>query len=282
MADIGKRNLLPVLRAAPPGLYLDGGNHGEILLPNRDVPDSSYPGAGLDVFVYRDSEDRLVATTAHPKVMVGEFAGLDVVASDRRIGAFLDWGLPKDLLLPNREQETPVYAGDRVVVFVFLDTKSDRLVATTRLDKNLDLAEPEYAPGQEVSLLVVARTPLGYKTIVNGSHWGLLYASELGAPLEPGARMPGFIKLVRPDGKIDLRLDPSGYQRVKPLGTLIMDALDAAGGRLPFHDDSPPELIREAFQSSKKAFKQALGALYRQRKIRFTSGGIEKIENPGA
>ena len=280
MADIGKRNILPVLRGAPPGLYLDGGTHGEILLPNRDIPDGAYPGEGLDVFVYRDSEDRLVATTAQPKVMVGEFAALDVVASDRRMGAFLDWGLPKDLLLPNREQETPVYAGDRVVVFVFLDSKSDRLVATSRLDKNLDRDEPDYTPGQAVDLLVVGRTPLGYKAVVNGKHWGLLYETELGAPLDPGARLPGFIKLVRPDGKIDLRLDASGYQRVKPLGARIMEALDAADGRLPFHDNSPPELIREAFQSSKKAFKQALGALYRQRKIRFTAGGIERID-PG-
>jgi hypothetical protein len=234
------------------------------------------------VFVYRDSEDRLVATTARPKVMVGGFAALDVVASDRRIGAFLDWGLPKDLLLPNREQETPVHAGDRVVVYVFLDNKTDRLVATTRLEKNLDRTAPDYSPGQAVDLLVVARTPLGYKAIVNGAHSGLLYESELGSILEPGTQLPGFVKLVRPDGKIDLRLDPSGYQRVKPLGIRILEALDAAGGRLPFHDDSPPELIREAFQSSKKAFKQALGALYRQRKIHFTPGGIERTGNAGS
>ena len=277
MAELGKRQSLIILRDTVQGLYLDGGALGEILLPRRYAARHLQCSDAIEVFVYRDSEDRLVATTETARAEVGGFAVMRVVSSSVRMGAFLDWGLPKDLLLPNREQETPVRTGDRVVAYVFLDPKSNRIVATTRLDRALDKSLPDYEDGAAVQLMIVGRTPLGYKAIVDGKFWGLLYGSDLAVPLEPGQQLPGYIQSVRPDGKIDLRLDPSGYQRVKPLAEKILEALEAAGGHLPLDDDSSPEAIRKAFQASKKSFKQALGALYRKHRIRFTAPGIAAV-----
>ena len=166
MAIIGKRNTLSIVRASAPGLYLDGGELGELLLPGRYIPADLKPKDKLDVFVYRDSEDRLVATTETPLAMVGEFAYLKVISVNRSIGAFLDWGLAKDLLLPFREQESPVRAGDWVIVHVYLDEKTNRIVATTRLNRHLSRDTPAYRDGQAVNLLIIGRTPLGYNAIV--------------------------------------------------------------------------------------------------------------------
>lgn len=278
MPAIGYRNTLRALRETPSGLYLDGGDLGEILLPGRYIPKGTKIGAELDVFLYRDSEDRLVATTETPRAMVGEFAFLKVVSASRSPGAFLDWGLSKDLLLPMREQAHSVAEGDWVVAYIFLDEKSGRIVATTRFDRYLGLCEPAYDEGQRVHLLIAGETPLGYKAIVENAHWGLLYASEISTPLRIGQRLAGYIRTVRPDGKIDLGLDPAGYRRVATLTQRILDALAAAGGRLEFDDGSRPDEIRAAFDTSKKAFKQALGALFRDRRIRFTSPGIELVK----
>jgi predicted RNA-binding protein (virulence factor B family) len=275
MAAIGQRNSLRVVRQAPPGLYLDGGTLGEILLPRRYIPEATAPGDVLDVFVYRDSEDRLVATTESPRAVVGGFAGLKVVSVHPRVGAFLDWGLSKDLLLPIREQTRRARVGDVVVAYVFLDEKSGRVVATTRLDRHLDRTGPAYTERQRVRLLVAAETPLGYRTIIENAHWGLLYKSDLGAPLKIGEELTGFVRAVRPDGKIDLGLDLTGYGRVAPLTQKILDALKAHGGHLPFGDRSAPAEIRKTFGASKKAFKQALGSLLRQRRIQITDDGID-------
>jgi len=275
MALIGQRNQLLVLREARPGLYLDGGPHGEILLPGRYITDAFVPGSIVDVFVYRDSEDRLVATTETPLAMVGDFACLRVLSVDRRLGAFLDWGLPKDLLLPRREQTAPLKVGHWIVVHVSLDEKSDRIVASTRLNRALSRTEPRYAPDQPVRLLIAAETPLGYTVIVENAHRGLLYRRELAGPLEIGQRLDGYVRAVRDDGKLDLALDRTGHQRITPLKEKILDALRANGGRLPYHDKTSPEEIREKFGVSKKAFKQALGTLYRKRHIRLDPDGIE-------
>ena len=275
MALVGKRNQLLVLREARPGLYLDGGAHGEILLPGRYITDASVPGSTVDVFVYRDSEDRLVATTETPLAVVGDFACLRVVSVDRRLGAFLDWGLPKDLLLPRREQTAPLKVGHWIVVHVSLDEKSDRIVASTRLNRALSRTEPRYAPDQPVRLLIAAETPLGYTVIVENAHRGLLYRRELAGPLEIGQHLEGYVRAVRDDGKLDLALDRTGHQRITPLKEKILDALRANGGRLPYHDKTSPEEIREKFGVSKKAFKQALGTLYRKRHIRLDPDGIE-------
>lgn len=279
MATIGKRNLLSVVRASAPGLYLAGGDLGEILLPGRYIPGDLAPKDKLDVFVYRDSEDRLVATTETPLAMVGEFACLKVLSINRQVGAFLDWGLAKDLLLPFREQDIPIRVGQRVVVFVYLDPKTQRIVATTRLHRHLSRETPPYRDGQPVNLLITDRTPLGYNAIVESAHRGLLYHNNLAAPLAPGQRLKGFVRAVRPGGKIDLSLDAAGYQRVTGLTTQIVQALEKNGGRLALDDDSSPEEIRRAFAVSKKAFKQALGKLYKGRRIRFEKPGIQLLDN---
>jgi predicted RNA-binding protein (virulence factor B family) len=274
MALIGRRNILPIVREAPPGLYLDGGSHGEILLPGKFITSEAVPGATIDVFVYRDSEDRLVATTESPYAMVGEFAYLRVVGFNPRAGHFLDWGLEKDLLLPAREQLRPLQPGDWVVVQVALDERTDRIIASARLSRRLDLTPPNYTEGQPVKLLIYGRTPLGYNAIVNHAHRGLLYQSDIAAHLAVGQSLDGFVRAVRPDGKIDLGLDRVGYRRIAPLGEQILDSLKAAGGRMPFNDESSPEEIRAAFGVSKKAFKQAIGALYRERQIQIEAHGI--------
>jgi uncharacterized protein len=279
VATIGKRNILSIVRASAPGLYLDGGELGEILLPGRYIPRDLKPKDKLDVFVYRDSEDRLVATTETPHVMVGEFACLRVISVNQNVGAFLDWGLSKDLLLPFREQEFPVRAGQRVVVFVCLDPKSDRILATTRLKRHLSRDTPAYRNGQPVNLLVVNQTPLGYTAIVENAHLGLLYHNNLSVPLEVGQKIKGFVRIVRPGGKIDLSLDASGYKRVASLTEQVVQALERSGGRLELDDDSSPEAIRQAFGASKKAFKQALGKLYKERRISFAKPGIQLLDN---
>jgi hypothetical protein len=279
MAIIGKRNTLPIVRAAAPGLYLDGGELGELLLPGRYIPAGLKPKDKLDVFVYRDSEDRLVATTETPLATVGEFAYLKVVSVNRNIGAFLDWGLAKDLLLPYREQETSLRAGDRVIVHVGLDEKTNRIVASMRLNRHLSHDTLAYRKGQPVDLLIIGRTPLGYNAIIENTHRGLLYHDNLAAPLASGQKVKGFVRTVRPNGKIDLSLDASGYKRVAPLRDQIIQALEANSGHLAFDDDSSPDAIRQKFGVSKKAFKQALGKLYKERRIRFQNPGIELLDN---
>jgi uncharacterized protein len=274
MALIGQRNLLPILRSAPPGYYLDGGTHGEILLPGRYIPKGVVPGGVMDVFVYRDSEDRLVATTESPHAMVGQFALLRVISVNPRIGVFLDWGLEKDLLLPIREQTSPVEAGAWIVVRVALDEKTDRIIASTRLNRYLDLTPSTYSEGQAVNLLVIGESPLGYNVVVENAHRGLLYRSDLSGPLTIGQPLEGYIRSVRPDGKIDVALDRAGYHRIAPLTEQILEALKDSGGHLPYHDNSAPEEIRAVFGVSKKAFKQAIGSLYRERKIDIRPDGI--------
>ena len=278
MAILGKRNTLPIVRQAPPGYYLDGGELGEILLPGRYIPAGAMPGGKIDVFVYRDSEDRLVATTETPLAMVGEFAHLRVLTHEPGIGAFLDWGLEKDLLLPRREYAGGVRPGGRVLVYVMLDERSDRIVATARLNRHLNLTPPNYTEGQPVRLIVESETPLGYKAIINGAHVGLLYRAELAGPLSIGQTLDGFIRTVRPDGKIDLGLDPAGHRRLGPLSDQILAALENAGGYLPYHDGSSPEEIRAALGMSKKAFKQAIGVLYRERRILIEPAGIRLVK----
>jgi predicted RNA-binding protein (virulence factor B family) len=271
---IGKRCTLSVTRVATPGVFLDGGARGEILLPGRYVPQGTIPGESFDVFVHRDSEDRIVATTEVPKGVVGEFVGLRVISAHPTGGAFLDWGLSKDLFLPLREQSKRVSPGDIVVVYIFVDLKTDRIVATTRLNRHLNVTPPDYVEGQAVELLVSGRTELGYNAIIASAHVGLLYHNELPGPLEIGQRIDGYVRAVRPDGKIDLSINSAGYGRVAPLKEQILEALSKGSGVVPLSDSSSPEEIRSAFGVSKKAFKQAIGALYRERHITIERAGI--------
>ena len=279
MAILGKRNLLSVIRESQPGLYLDGGELGEILLPGRYIPAGLAPKQKLDVFVYRDSEDRLVATTETPNAMVGEFACMKVINIHPQVGAFLDWGLEKDLLVPFREQEFPLRLGERVVAYVGLDTRTNRIIASTWIKRHVNRDTPAYREGQPVNLLVAAETRLGYAAIVDNAHLGQLYKSQLASPLQIGGRLKGFVRAIHAGGKIDLSLDAAGYQRVEPLTKLIITALNMNGGRLAFDDESSPDLIRQHFGVSKNAFKQALGKLYKTRRIAFTKPGIELLDN---
>lgn len=277
MADIGRFNTLRILEVSDHGLYLDGGRHEKILLPNAYVQPSMKVGDSIPVFIYNDSEDRLVATTETPHAQAGEFAYLEVVSVNDRIGVFLDWGLSKDLLLPFREQGDWTFrVGDGAIVAVYVDDYTNRVVASARLHLHLPEKEPDYEPNDPVHVLIYGDSPLGYKAFVDKKYRGLLYHEETSDKLEPGDQFTGYIKKVHNNGKIDLRRDPSGYRRVESLSEQILRQLDAAGGRLPFHDKSSPESIRSTFNTSKKAFKQALGALYKQRRIRITETGIEK------
>jgi len=277
MALIGQRNTLTIVRASVPGLYLDGGAHGDILLPGRYIPAGALPGHKIDVFVYRDSEDRIVATTETPYAEVGQFAFLRAVGSNPRIGVFLDWGLEKDLLLPPRELADPIKQGDWVVVYVYRDESTDRVVASARLKRWLDRTPAEYTVGQKVKLLIVRQTPLGFLAVVNHAHTGLLYRGELAAPLTVGQSLDGFVRSVRPDGKLDLGLDPAGFRRIAPLADQIVELLKEHDGFLPLHDGSSPEDIRATVGTSKKAFKQAIGGLFREKRIVIGPTGIRLV-----
>lgn len=279
MAEIGKFNQLTIVEAGDHGLYLDGATLGNILLPKRYVTADMQVGRSVEVFIYCDSEDRLVATTETPKGQVGEFAYLEVIEVKPNVGAFLDWGLSKDLLLPYREQGNFIInQGDGLVVAIYVDPHTNRIVASARLHRHICPEPPQYEPNDAVDVLIYGDSPLGYKAIVDRKHRGLLYHSETHDQLEEGDRFTGYVKKVRSGGKIDLRRDPAGYQRVESLTDQIYQQLTDAGGQLPFNDKSSPESIRETFDTSKKAFKQAIGALYKQRVIRITETGIELVD----
>jgi hypothetical protein len=274
MAEIGRINRLKVKRIRDYGAHLDGGESGDILLPGREMPEGCQPGDTVEVFVYPDREDRLRATSQKPRVTVGRFAALPVVA-DTASGAYLDWGLPLDLFVPKSEQLERMKVGKTYAVYVFLDEETRRITASTKLEKFLSRRPPNYQEGAEVELLVYARTELGYKAVVNQTHGGMLYENEVFRPLAPGQALKGYIKKIRPDGKIDLSLQPSGYHGVEELGQTILETIKARGGRLALSDKSPPAEIYALFGVSKKTFKTALGALYKKRLITIDPKGIK-------
>ncbi|WP_439182466.1 CvfB family protein [Carboxylicivirga taeanensis] len=263
---IGKYNTLKVVKEVDFGVYLDGGEFGEILLPIRYVPPGLKPEDEIEVFIYLDSEDRVIATTEEPYATIGEFAFLEVV-SVNKTGAFLDWGLMKDLLVPYREQAERMKEGKKYVVYVYLDDESKRIVATSKLNTALDNLIPEYEEGEEVDLLVIDKTDLGYKVAINNLHSGMLYHNELFKPIKIGDRCKGFIKKVREDDKLDVTLEKPGYEKIEGLAGEILQQLQAKGGQLPISDKSPAEVIYKLFGTSKKNFKKATGTLYKQRLI---------------
>ncbi|MDX1366767.1 S1 RNA-binding domain-containing protein [Pseudomonas sp.] len=276
MAVIGRMNSLQVVKHTDFGLYLDGGADGEILLPKRYIPKDtpSEVEDWLNVFIYLDSDDKLIATTETPKVQVGQFASLKVVDINR-VGLFLDWGLPKDLLLPHSEEKRPLQVGDYCVVYVFVDKRSKRITATARLDRYLDTVAPTYTVGQEVDLLVVESTDMGFKAIINGKHWGLIHKNELFKFLRSGMQEKGFIKEVRADGKISLSLQAVGQEAASSLGEQILAKLREHDGVLPLNDKSSPEAISALFRVSKGNFKKAIGGLYKQGRIVIHDDRIE-------
>ena len=276
MASIGLMNEMEVVKKVEFGVYLDGGPHGEILMPQRYVPENCQIGDTVNVFIYLDSEDRLVATTDLPVAMVGEFARLKVV-SVTSIGAFLDWGLPKDLLVPFREQQVKMEEGKSYLVFVYLDDESQRIVASSKLDKFVDNIPVDYEVGEEVDLIIAGKTDLGYKAIIDNSHWGLIFKNEVFQPLKIGDKLKGFIKNIRPDEKIDLSLEKAGYEKIDSISQSVLNKLKEANGYLPFNDKSAPDEISVTFGISKKNFKKAIGALYKQRLIDIEEKGIKLI-----
>jgi predicted RNA-binding protein (virulence factor B family) len=278
MALVGRYNSLQVVKHTNFGLYLDGAQDGEILLPNRYIPKDipSEDEDWLNVFVYLDSDDKLIATTEKPKVQVGEFASLKVVEVNS-IGIFLDWGLPKDLLLPYSEEKQPLKAGDYCVVHVYLDKHTRRITATTRLDRYLDKIPANYTVGQEVDLLVAEETAMGFKAIINNKHWGLIHKNEVFKFLRSGKQEKGFIKEVRSDGNISLSLQPVGEQLASSLNAQILGKLRDNNGVLPVSDKSDPQVISNLFGVSKGNFKKAIGALYKQGQIVIHADRIELV-----
>ena len=273
MVEIGKINTLEVMRETDNGFYLDGQELGEILMPRKFITDEVRNLGWADVFVYTDSEDRLVATTEKPFAMVGDFAFLKVV-SVSRFGAFLDWGLPKDLLVPFREQKADMVEGRSYLVCLFLDILTKRIAASAKIDKYLDNTPPEYEPGDEVQLLIAEETDLGFKAIVNNEHWGMLYKNQIYQSLSQGLKTTGYINKVRDDEKIDLLLEKPGYEKVDAISQKILDELKQNRGFMAVSDNTSPEMINAMFGISKKNFKKAVGSLYKKRMITFDSDGI--------
>ena len=277
MVEIGKYNTLKIIKDLDFGVYLDGGDGMEILLPARYVTKNVKPGDEVEVFIYHDNEGRLIATTANPLAQAGEFQFMEV-KSVNNTGAFLEWGLMKDLLVPFKEQKMPMREGKWYLVYVHVDHVTGRIVASARIDKYLDNVIPNYSFNQEVDLLVAEDTEIGYKVIINNTHWGLVYHNEVFQRLEKGEHLKGYIKEVRKDEKIDVSLTPLGYQKVEGIAKTILDSLKAQGGYAAVHDKSEPELIYSLFRCSKKAFKQAIGALYKQKIINIEPEGIRLID----
>ncbi len=277
MAEIGKYNVLKVVKDLDFGLYLDGDELGEILLPRRYVPVNCSVDDELEVFIYLDSEDRLIATTEMPEATVGEFAYMNAVAVGK-VGAFMDWGLPKDLLVPFREQKVDIEKGKGYVIYVYLDDESKRIAGSSKVEKYLDNLPPEYEEGQEVDLLIYNQSDLGYKAIINNTHSGILYANEVFKKIRKGDRLKGYIKKVREDDKIDLVLEKPGYEKVDSIAQSILDILKENQNFLKITDKSPADEISATFGISKKNFKKAIGSLYKQRIISIDPDGIRYIK----
>jgi predicted RNA-binding protein (virulence factor B family) len=270
---LGKYNQLEVIKEVDFGVYLDGGDDGEILLPSRYVPEGCKPGDVLNVFIYLDNEERLIATTLQPKVQVGEFACLEV-AWINEYGAFLDWGLMKDIFVPFREQKMKMQKGRSYVVHAHVDEESYRIMASAKVERYLSKEKPDYQPGQEVEIMIWQRTDLGYKAIVENQYSGLIYQGEIFKSLEPGMKLTAYIRQVREDGKIDLTLQKDGQKKVEDFSEVLLQFIKDQGGHTLLNDKSAAEDIYEAFGVSKKTFKKAVGDLYKKRLIVLEEGGI--------
>lgn len=266
MVEIGKINNLQVVKSLDHGIYLDADELGEILMPSRYVPENCQVGDSLEVFIYLDSADLLLATTETPYVMVGECAYLKVVDVNQA-GAFMDWGLPKDLLVPYGEQISPLKIGQSYTVLAYLDESTNRIAATQKLDSYLSEEAQYFKPGQAVDLLIFGKTELGYKAIINNTHIGLIYKNEVFQTLTHGEKLKGFIKAIREDMKIDLCLQLPGKDARDDLNTRILDHMKKNDGISTLTDKSSPEDIYKCFAVSKKNYKKAIGVLYKKRLI---------------
>lgn len=278
MIQLGKFNRLKIVRQTNNGIYLtDGEESGEVLLPKKYVPETWEVGDWLRVFIFKDSEDRLTATTATPLIKLNEFACLQV-REVNGFGAFLDWGLEKDLLVPFKEQPGRMVPGGWYMVFLYLDHETDRLAASGRYQKFLQKDNIQLSPGQEVKLLIDNQTELGFNVIINQRYPGLVYQNEIFEKLHRGDYRKGYVKHVREDGKIDISLQKPGYAKVEPNAERILVKLHENKGFLPLTDDSDPGDIAATLEMSKKTFKKAVGALYKQRLIRLEKHGIYLVQ----
>ncbi|WP_435625497.1 CvfB family protein [Flagellimonas sp.] len=273
MIELGNYNNLKVLRSTRIGLFLGDSEGTEVLLPNKYVPEDFEIDGELEVFCYLDNNERPIATTLKPIIKRGGFAYLEVKEVGA-YGAFLDWGLEKHLLVPFREQQVRMEEGKKYVVHCFLDQESFRLVGTSRLNRLLSNTGFPFEVNTEVNLLVYRKTPLGWEVIIENQYKGLVFESDVFQPLGVGKRLKGYIKNVRPDNKVDVTLQPIGVSMMESTATLVYEKLEENNGFLPLHDKSTPEEIKEALQVSKKAFKKAIGNLYKAKKIRIADDGI--------
>lgn len=284
MVILGQMNALKILSMSEEQWELDGENYGQLIVPRkatlnlRRQTTSLEVGDFMEVFVYRDAKDQVSAIDKKPKISENEYGRLEVI-SVTKIGAFLDWGLPKDLLLPFAEQWHPVEVGQKVMVRVFKNNADGRMVASTRLDKYLNRKKASFHKGQEVNLVFVNKTDLGFKVIVNNSHWGVLHKQDIFRQINPGERINGFIKNIKPDMKIDVMLTPPGNQQFDKLSERIIKKLKQSDGHLSISDKSSPETISEMFSVSKKQFKNAIGQLYKKRMITIAKDGISLNNN---
>jgi len=272
-ASIGKYNTLNIIAITDNGAYLEGGDLGEILLPNRYMPKDCQIGSSITVFIYLDSAERIIATTEKSLGQVGEFVSLKV-AQVNKMGAFLDWGLPKDLLVPYNQQHTAMEVGKYYLVRIYLDQQTDRIAASSKLDKFIDIWPAEYQQGDKVKLIIGGKTDLGFKAIVNDLHWGLLYDNEIFQPLRIGRKVDGYIKQVREDGRLDLILSRGSKNKVNDFANNLLEHLQKNNGFSPLHDKSSPELIQRTLGVSKKTFKATVGNLLKNGKIVIEKEGI--------
>lgn len=277
MINIGQINTLKVTKQADFGLFLDADDYGSVLLPNKFVPEGTNIGDDIDVMLYFDSDNQLSATTEKPLAQVGEWAMMHVVGVNN-VGAFVDWGIDKkDLLIPFSNQRVPLNEGQNVLVYVYSDKASGRIVGTTKFNKLLDKTPANYEINQQVELLIAERTDLGFKAIINGEHWGVIFKSDVFGKLFVGKRLKGYIKGIREDGRINLSLQKVGVAKMDDLSEKVMHVLETKGGFLPLSDKSTPEAIFTVFRTSKGTFKKTIGGLYKQGKIRIDKDGIYKI-----
>ena len=276
MTELGTFNKLRVIKKTTYGVYLDGQELGEILLPHKHFPEKCTTGDTIEVFLYLNAKEDVSATTQKPHAMKGEFALMNVV-SVVSIGAFLDWNLPKDLLVPVSEQKQPMVEGMSYIVYVYQDKKTNRIAASSHINRYLDKQPADYCEKQVVDLLIGYETDLGYRAIINNAHWGVIYKNEVFQLLQRGQRIQGFIKKLRPDGKIDLCLQKPGYSVADESSDKILQEIKDKGGFIPVTDKSSPDTIYSMFGVSKKTYKKAIGSLYKKRLITIGKDGIQLV-----
>jgi predicted RNA-binding protein (virulence factor B family) len=277
MVKLGRHNSLSAIKKVEFGIFLDGGKYGDILLPRQYLQENTAIGDSIEVFIYLDSEDRIVATTLKPKAVVGECAYLKVIEVNR-IGAFMDWGLPKDLLVPFNQQQKPMQKGYSYTVYVYVDELSGRIAASSRLEDYLSDDPGQLKPDQAVDLLIYAKSDLGFKAVIDGRYLGQLFENEVFRPLHYGERLQGFIKTIRTDGKIDLILQQASSMARNSLTESILRHLNENEGVSTLTDKSPPDSIYETFGVSKASYKKALGTLYKKRQIKIEKHQITLLQ----